>query len=64
MDDAQINLPGHTWYQPTEDEMKLWFAAAEPVVEQWRESVRKAGYDPEVVLKEMKDELKKENALF
>ncbi len=64
LDDAQINLPGHTWYQPTEDEMKLWFAAAEPVVEQWRESVKKAGFDPDTVLKEMKDELKKEDALF
>jgi TRAP-type C4-dicarboxylate transport system substrate-binding protein len=62
--DAWSNLPGHTWYQPTEDEMKLWFAAAEPVVQQWKDSVKKAGYDPDVVLKEMKDELKKEKALF
>ena len=38
--------------------------AAVPVVKLWEDSVRKAGYDPAVVLKEMNDELRKESAQF
>jgi TRAP-type C4-dicarboxylate transport system substrate-binding protein len=62
--DARENLVGHSWYKPNDAEMQLWFKAAEPVYAEWRESVKKAGYDPEVVLNGLKDELKKENALF
>lgn len=57
-------LPGHTWTKPNADELKLWKQAAASVVKQWEDSVRKAGHDPAVVLKEMRDELRKENALF
>jgi hypothetical protein len=34
------------------------------VTEVWAAAVKKAGYDPDVVLKELQDELKKANALF
>ncbi len=57
-------LPGHTWTKPTADELALWKKAAVPVVKLWEDSVRKAGYDPAVVLKEMNDELRKESAQF
>jgi TRAP-type C4-dicarboxylate transport system substrate-binding protein len=45
-------------------QVKLWKEAAKPVVEQWAAAVKKAGYDPDVVLKELHDELKKADALF
>ena len=45
-------------------EVALWREAAKPVQEQWAAAVKKAGYDPDVVLKELKDELKKSDALF
>ena len=62
--DARANLKGHTWYKPTTAELELWKRAADPVVAQWRASVEKVGENPDQVMKEMKDELKKENALF
>lgn len=58
------NLKGHTWTKPNASELALWKKAAEPVVAAWRESVKKAGENPDTVLKEMRDLLKKENALF
>ena len=61
---AYTNLPGHTFYQPTDDEMKLWFKAAEPVVAEWKASVKKAGYDPDKVLSSLQAALKKEHAEF
>lgn len=57
-------LADHTWIEPTAAELELWKKAAAPVVREWEESVVKAGYNPAVVLKELKDELRKENALF
>jgi TRAP-type C4-dicarboxylate transport system substrate-binding protein len=45
-------------------EVKLWRDAAKPVIDAWAEAIRKAGYDPDKVLKELTDELKKEGALF
>jgi TRAP-type C4-dicarboxylate transport system substrate-binding protein len=46
------------------DEVKLWREAARPVYDTWADAVRKAGYDPAQVLKELQAELKKEGALF
>ncbi len=45
-------------------ELKLWRDAAKFVTDAWAEAVRKAGYNPDQVLKELKDELKSEGALF
>jgi TRAP-type transport system periplasmic protein len=46
------------------DEVKLWREAAKPVYDAWADAVRKAGYDPAQVLKELQDELRKEGALY
>ena len=35
-----------------------------PVVADWKEQVKKAGYNPDQVMDEFKAALKKENALF
>jgi len=45
-------------------ELAEWRKAAEPVVAAWKESVTKAGYNPDQVLDEFKAELKKEDALY
>lgn len=45
-------------------EVALWREAAKPVYEQWAAAVKKAGYNPDQVLQELKDELKKADALF
>lgn len=45
-------------------EVKLWREAAKPVFDQWAAAVKKAGYDPDTVLNELKAELKKDDALF
>jgi TRAP-type C4-dicarboxylate transport system substrate-binding protein len=46
------------------DEIKLWREAAKPVYDAWAAAVKQAGYDPDRVLAELQDELKKEGALF
>lgn len=46
------------------DEVKMWREAAKPVHEQWAAAVKKAGHDPDTVLQELKDELKKADTLF
>ena len=46
------------------NELKLWREAAKPVYDAWADAVKKAGYDPAQVLKELQDELRKEGALF
>jgi hypothetical protein len=44
--------------------MKLWRDAAKAVHEGWADAVKKAGYNPDQVLNELRDELRKEGALF
>jgi TRAP-type C4-dicarboxylate transport system substrate-binding protein len=48
----------------TPDEVGQWRKAAEPVQAQWAAAVKKAGFDPDQVLNELRDELKKADALF
>ncbi|HEX5777669.1 MAG TPA: TRAP transporter substrate-binding protein [Xanthobacteraceae bacterium] len=47
-----------------EGELAQWRKAAEPVVAAWKDSVKKAGLNPDQVLEEYKAELKKADALF
>ncbi len=48
----------------TEAEVKQWRDAAKPIYDTWAKSVKDAGYDPDVVLNELKAELKKADALY
>ena len=50
--------------KPSDADIKLWREAAKPVNDAWADAVKKAGYDPVAVMKELQDELKKEGALF
>jgi TRAP-type C4-dicarboxylate transport system substrate-binding protein len=60
----EIRASGRKLTKISPPELKLWQDAAKPVTEEWAGAVRKAGYDPGQVLKELKDELKSEGALF
>ena len=62
--DARKNLKDHHWYKPTAAETAMWRKAAQPVYAEWHAAVNKAGYDSDKVLKELKDALAKEHALF
>lgn len=56
-------LDGHELYQPNEEEMALWRAAAEPLVDAWREDVSAVGHDPEAILEAFRDVMRKHDSL-
>jgi len=47
-------MPGHDVYQLTPEQLAQWRAAAEPLINEWADPARKAGYDPKAVLDELK----------
>src|SRR5437879_3410830 len=53
---------GHELYSLGAAEVAAWKKAAEPLQSAWAENVRKAGYDPAAVMKELTSELAKFNA--
>jgi TRAP-type C4-dicarboxylate transport system substrate-binding protein len=53
---------GHEVYTLTADQLAAWKKAAEPLQNAWADAVRKAGADPDAVMKELKGELSKFNA--
>jgi TRAP-type C4-dicarboxylate transport system substrate-binding protein len=54
--------PDHEVYTLTDAQLDQWKAAAAPVVHSWSASVKKAGGDPDAILKGLKDELAKSNS--
>ncbi|MBI1619274.1 TRAP transporter substrate-binding protein [Aquamicrobium zhengzhouense] len=59
-----IDSGTHILYQPTEDEIALWREAAAPLVDQWKEDVRKAGQDPDAIYEEYRSALQKYGSLY
>jgi TRAP-type C4-dicarboxylate transport system substrate-binding protein len=57
-------LPGHEIVSVTPDQLKEWKASGEPVYKSWADGVRKAGGDPDVVLKELQAALAQYKASF
>ena len=57
-------LPGHEIVSVTPDQLKEWKASGEPVYNSWADGVRKAGGDPDVVLKELRAALDQYKASF
>ncbi|HEV3175990.1 MAG TPA: TRAP transporter substrate-binding protein [Stellaceae bacterium] len=55
---------GHEVYPLTPAQLEEWRKAAEPLQAKWAENARKVGADPDKVLAELKDALKKQNALY
>jgi len=56
--------PGQEVYPLTDAQLAEWRKAAAPLQDEWAASVKKAGYDPDVVLKELKDALAKHQSLY
>ena len=52
------------WNYRREGQLAQWKKAAEPLEKTWADNVRKTGNDPAVVMKELKDELAKQNAAY
>jgi hypothetical protein len=50
-------MPGHEIVSVNADQLKEWKASAEPVYKSWADGVRKAGGDPDVVLKDLRTAL-------
>jgi len=56
--------PGQEVYPLTDAQLAEWRKAAAPLQDEWAATVKKAGYDPDVVLKELKDALAKHQSLY
>ena len=56
--------PAHEVYTITPAQLAEWKKAAEPVVKVWADSVRKAGNDPDAVLKDLRATLAKRNSAY
>ena len=48
----------------TPEQLSEWRNAAEPLREKWADSVRKAGYDPVVVMNDLKAALAQYNSAY
>jgi TRAP-type transport system periplasmic protein len=57
-------MPGQEVYALTPQELALWRASAEPLVNEWADPLRKAGYDPQAILGELKANAAKYNAAY
>jgi TRAP-type C4-dicarboxylate transport system substrate-binding protein len=55
---------GKEVYTLTPAQLAEWRKAAEPLKKEWDTQVRKAGGDPAAIYKDLRDELKKRNALY
>jgi len=55
---------GHEVYPLSPEQIADWRKAAAPLQEKWAENARKAGVDPDKAMAELKDALKKQNALY
>ena len=56
--------PGQNVYAPTKAQVAMWEKAAAPLTAKWEAQAKKAGIDPAAALKDLKADLKKENAAF
>jgi TRAP-type C4-dicarboxylate transport system substrate-binding protein len=54
----------HEVYELTNEQLREWRNSAKPLMTQWEESVRKAGEDPDIVMNELKQALKKYGSAF
>src|SRR5919204_275122 len=56
--------PGHEVYTITDAQLDEWKKSAEPLEEQWFDNVRKAGRDPDTIMKELKQSLAQYKAAY
>ena len=55
---------GHELNALTPEQLAEWRKAAEPLYAEWAENARKAGYNPDTIMKDLKDSLAKYNSLY
>jgi len=55
---------GHELNALSGEQLAEWRKAAEPLYAEWAENAKKAGYDPTVIMKDLKDSLAKYNSLY
>ena len=55
---------GHEVYEPSAAQVAEWKKAAEPLAQTWANNVKKAGGDPDAIMKELKGELAKFKAAY
>jgi TRAP-type C4-dicarboxylate transport system substrate-binding protein len=56
--------PGHQVLKPTHDQIQAWRNAAQPLVIEWGNAVRKAGSDPDKIMKAFTEKLEQYRAKF
>jgi TRAP-type C4-dicarboxylate transport system substrate-binding protein len=55
---------GHEVYEPSAAQVAEWKKAAEPLEKTWADNVRKAGGDPDTIMKELRAQLEKDKAAY
>jgi hypothetical protein len=56
--------PGHEVYTITDAQLDEWKKSAEPLAKQWQDNVRKAGGDPDAIMKELRASLAQYKAAY
>src|SRR6188508_3258329 len=56
--------PAHEVYEPSAAQVAEWKKAAEPLEKTWADNVKKAGGDPDTIMKELKAQLEKDKAAY
>lgn len=54
--------PKHTLWKPNEEQVQMWKDAAAPLTDEWKETIRKAGGDPDEMLNGLIEALKARNS--
>ena len=57
-------LPGHEVYPITSAQLEEWKKSAEPLHKKWADDVRKAGGDPDAIMKELNATLAQYKAAY
>src|SRR5215212_5178449 len=60
----KIKQQGHELNALTPEQLAEWRKAAEPLYAEWAESARKAGYNPDEIMRDLKESLTKYKALY
>jgi TRAP-type C4-dicarboxylate transport system substrate-binding protein len=55
---------GHEVYEPSPAQVAEWKQASEPLAKTWADNVKKAGGDPDTIMKELKAQLEKDKAAY
>jgi hypothetical protein len=61
---AKLKAEGHDVYPLTSEQLAEWKKAAEPVTAAWSDAVKKAGGDPDAIMKDFKATLAKYNSAY